>query len=551
MSNYNAPLDDINFLLNEVLALDDVVKMPKYNGLTSSLVTTVLDEAAKFAQKKLAPLNSTGDIQGAVHKDGVTITPEGFKEAYQQFVQNGWNSVPFSVDEGGQGIPWMVSTAISEMWSGANFAFALCPLLTQGAVDLLESHANGEQKEKYLTKLVSGEWTGTMCLTEPQAGSDVGAIRTTAKKNGDSYLIKGQKIFITFGDHDYTDNIVHMVLARCEGAEDGIKGISLFIVPKILDDGLKNDVKVLSVEHKLGIHGSPTAVLNFGDEAGAVGYLVGKENEGIKYMFTMMNNARLAVGVEGVAIAENSLQKAEEYASERVQGGVAIKSYPDVQRMLLTIRSQTEAMRALSYFVGKAIDISKNNDDEDVRKTYSDIADILIPVLKANATDMGFFMSSEAMQVFGGVGYVEETGIAQNLRDSRIAMIYEGTNGIQAMDLVGRKIIIEDGRLFESLSIKVLGMASGSTYEELVKDAYNKLINATSHLRSLDEKKAAFKAYYYTKLFGIVMGAVMMAASDRVLSGEDNFVKRKRKTIKFYFDYILPEANYLHELVVS
>jgi alkylation response protein AidB-like acyl-CoA dehydrogenase len=552
MENYQAPLDDINFLLNDVLGLDDLLSLSKYNDLSSSLVSTVLDEGAKFASKKLLPLNASGDRQGAYSKNSITTTPDGFKEAYEQFVKNGWNSVPFSTDRGGQGLPWMVSTAISEMWSSANFAFALCPLLTQGAVELLENHGSSQQKEKYLTKLISGEWTGTMCLTESQAGSDLSAIRTTAKKDGDNYLIKGQKIFITFGDHDFTDNIVHMVLAKCEGAPEGIKGISLFVVPKILDDGSKNDIQVVSIEHKLGIHASPTAVLNFGDDKGAVGYLVGEENQGIKYMFTMMNNARLAVGVEGIAVAENSLQKAEAYSAERIQGGMPVAGYPDVRRMLINIRCRTESMRALSYYIGKCIDLSKHHDDESERQKYKDITDILIPVIKANASDMGFCMSSESMQVFGGVGYVEEYGIAQNLRDSRIAMIYEGTNGIQAMDLVGRKIMINDGKLFESLSVEIFGLVQGSVYEDVVKDAISKLVNATSEIRSMQPKKAEFKAYYYLRQFGIVMGAVMMALSDKALGqDESEFFKVKRKTIKFYMDYILPESDFLHELVVK
>lgn len=550
MQDYNAPLDDMDFLFKDVLNLEEVINLPKYNGLSTSLVTAVLDEAAKFASNKLSPLNVIGDRQGVHHKNGITKTPEGFKEAYTQFVENGWNSVASSAENGGQGLPHMVSVAISEMWSSSNFAFALCPLLTQGAVELLENHGSDEQKATYLSNLISGKWTGTMCLTESQAGSDVGAIRTKATKNGDNYLIKGQKIFITFGDHDYTDNIIHMVLARCEDAPEGVKGISLFIVPKVLADGKKNDVKVVSIEHKLGIHASPTAVLSFGDEKGAVGYLVGEENQGIKYMFTMMNNARLAVGIEGIAIAENSLQQAEDYALQRSQGGVTIDNYPDVQRMLMTMRSQTEAMRALSYFVGKSIDLSKHHTDENIRAKYKNITDILIPVLKANATDMGFFVSSEAMQVFGGIGYVEETGITQNLRDARIAMIYEGTNGIQAMDLVGRKIMMNDGKLFESLAKELPQMISGSIYEELLKDAFNKLVNATSELRAMDTKKAAFKAYYYTKMFGIVMGGVMMCMSAKAIKENSPFLKRKSKTIKFYMDYILPEVDYLHGLVL-
>lgn len=536
MIDYTAPLDEINFLLNDVLNLDEVLKEDKFKDFSGDLMSAVLNEAGKFAAEKLSPLNASGDKQGSHAKDGQVTTPDGFKEAYAEFVQNGWNSVSSSVEHGGQGLPWMVSTAISEMWSSANMAFALCPLLTQGSVELLTHHGSDEQKEKYLQKLVSGEWAGTMCLTEPSAGSDVGAVSTKAVKNGDHYLISGQKIFITYGEHDFTENIIHMVLARTSDAPKGTNGISLFIVPKFLDDGSRNDLKAISIEHKLGIHASPTAVLGFGDNDGAIGYLVGEENSGLKYMFTMMNNARLAVGVEGVAISENSYQKAIAFAQEREQFGQTIDNFSDVKRMLLTIKANTEAMRALSYYVAKSMDVGNKK-----------VVDLLIPVLKAHATDLGVDMSSMAVQIFGGVGYVEETGIVQNLRDARIAPIYEGTNGIQAIDLVMRKISMEGA--FEELLAGIKPLYESNTK---VAEAVAALQSATEYMHDLvqnDAEKAGFVAVYYLKMFGVVMGAVMMAACAKALNGESEFTSNKKQTIEFYMDYILPEVGYFERVI--
>ena len=548
-SIYKAPVEEITFVLNKVLNIKELFDTDKFRDFSEELVDAIITEAAKFVDQELAPLNIVGDKNNAVLKNGVVTTAPGFKEAYEQFVTNGWNSIASPVEYGGQGVPQLVSLAISEMVSGANMAFGLCPMLTQGAIELLLKHGDNNQKEKYLRQLVSGQYTGTMCLTEPQAGSDLGAIKTTAIKNYDHYLIKGQKIFITYGDHDYTDNIIHMVLARTAPQESGIKGISLFVVPKILSDGKVNDIKSISIEHKLGIHASPTLVLNFGDEKGAVGYLVGDENKGVEYMFTMMNNARLAVGVEGVGLAENSLQKATDYASERVQFGKAISLQPDIERTLLTMRSWTEAMRLLSYMIAKAIDLSESHKDKDFRQQNRDVVDLLIPVIKFNATEAGFLMSSEAMQVFGGMGYIEETAIAQNLRDSRIAMIYEGTNGIQAMDLVFRKIFINEGRLIDSNSHFVSIYIKNSSYEQIISEAYNKLMQTTILVRLYDKEKLGFIAGYYTRMFGIVMGGVMMALSEKSTREEGVFFEQKAKTIKFYMQYILPEINYLKECI--
>lgn len=536
MTDYLAPLEEISFILRDIIGLDAVLEVDAYSSLSDDLILAVLDEAGKFANHSLAPLNNIGDRQGSHLKDGVVTTAEGFKEAYAEFIANGWNGVPFDPEYGGQGLPWLVSTAISEMWSGANMAFALCPLLTQGSVELLSHHGTKEQKEQYLPGLISGRTTGTMCLTEPQAGSDVGAITTKAIKDGDCYKITGQKIFITYGEHDFTENIIHMVLARVEDAPKGSKGISLFIVPKILSDGSRNDVKAVGIEHKLGIHASPTAVLSFGDNGGATGYLVGEENMGLKYMFTMMNNARLAVGIEGVALAENSYQKAYAYAQERVQSGSAIINHPDVNRMLLTIKSNLFAMRCMAYYSAFCIDKSLQDD------SYKGLVSILIPVVKSYSTDMGFDSSSLAMQVFGGMGYIEETGIAQNLRDSRIAMIYEGTNGIQALDLVFRKIIDKDS--FALLIEKLAEFAVGSQFEGQVQKSLQILNKANDKMLgyvSSDKDKASFVASYYLELFALSAGSCFVAKAASV----DGY----NEIAEFYMSKLLSKINYLNDII--
>lgn len=560
MQNYKAPIDDINFLLNGVFDYESLAEeLQNSDDYPADLVEAIINEAGKFAEGVLSPINQSGDIEGCVAKDGKVTTPKGFKDAYEAFVASGWNSVSLPKEYGGQGLPMLVSTAISEMWSSSNMAFALCPLLTQGAVHSLDAHGSEEQKQTYLENLISGKWTGTMCLTEPNAGSDVGGVATKATKDGDRYRIKGQKIYITYGEHDLSENIIHMVLARTENAPKGSKGISLFIAPKILKDGTRNDVKAISIEHKMGINASPTAVLAFGDNEGAEAYLVGEENAGLKYMFTMMNSARLAVGVEGVAIAENSLQQASEYAKERQQFGQAIASFPDVQRMLMTIRANTESMRALSYYVAKSLDLANSHSNLSTRQKHQNIVDLLIPVLKSYATDIGFAMSSEAMQIFAGIGYIEETGIAQNVRDARIAMIYEGTNGIQAMDLVARKITINNGELFGSLADDIANFYKGSEHEQTAGEAFVMLSDATSTMQNMVKEapqRAGFVAAYYLKMFAIVMGAAMMSASEkqatlmlRTDNANKNFCHRKIATSCFYMDYILPEAECLHKII--
>ncbi|MBI3454119.1 MAG: acyl-CoA dehydrogenase, partial [Rhodospirillales bacterium] len=454
MSTYTAPLNELGFVLEEIAGLPRIAALPGYDHATSDLVGQVLEEAGKVASEVLAPLNTVGDRTGSVLENGVVRTPPGFKEAYRQHVDGGWNSVPFDAEHGGQGLPWVVATAIQEMWTSANFAFNLCPLLNLGAVELLQAHGSAEQKRLFLPKMVSGEWTGTMNLTEPQAGSDVGALRTRAERADGHYKIIGQKIFITYGEHDFTDNIIHLVLARTPGAPAGSKGISLFVVPKFQvgpdgQMGPRNDLRCVSLEHKLGINASPTCVMAYGDNGGATGYLIGEENRGLEYMFTMMNSARLNVGLQGVSIAERAYQQARDFAHTRMQGydmakrgdgPVPIIRHPDVRRMLLVMRANTEATRALAYAAYAALDHADRHPDAAERQRWQARVDLLTPVVKAWSTDTGVEVASLGIQIHGGMGFIEETGAAQHLRDARIAPIYEGTNGIQANDLVFRKL---------------------------------------------------------------------------------------------------------------
>jgi alkylation response protein AidB-like acyl-CoA dehydrogenase len=456
---YVAPVKDISFVLNHIVGLDKVAALEGFEDASPDLVEAILEESAKFTGDVLAPLNWVGDQQGAQWKDGVVTTPDGWREAYTQFVENGWGGLSFPPEFGGQGLPMCVSAAVQEMWHSANMSFGLCPLLTQGAVDAIAHHASDELKQQYLPKMVEGVWSGTMNLTEPQAGSDLAAVRTQAQPSDDHYLIKGQKIYITYGEHDLTENIIHLVLARLPDAPEGVKGISLFIVPKFLlkDDGTpgeRNDVRCLSIEHKLGIHASPTCVMSYGDNAGAVGYLIGKENHGLGYMFTMMNQARHAVGVEGYGIAERSYQQALSYARDRKQGKTllgkgeddqAIINHPDVRRILMTMKSTIDAMRCLGLECAASFDQARRHPDEEVRIRMQRRGELLTPLVKGWSTEMGVDLCSLGVQVHGGMGFIEETGAAQYLRDSRIAPIYEGTTAIQANDLIGRKTARDGG----------------------------------------------------------------------------------------------------------
>ena len=459
VTTYKPPLADIDFVLREVVGLESLLAADIFDGIDADTVTTVVVEVGRFMAEVVAPTNRDGDQIGSVRTDdGEVKTPDSFKPAYEQYVASGFGAVPFNPEYGGGGFPWTVAVAIQELMTSANMAFSLCPLLTQGAIDALQHHGSPDQQAMYLPKMVTGEWTGSMNLTEPQAGSDVGALNAKAEPVGDgSYRISGQKIFITYGEHDMADNIIHLVLARTPGSSPGTRGISMFLVPKFFVNadgslGDRNDVSCVSIEHKLGIHGSPTCVLSFGDADGAIGWLIGGEGEGMKNMFTMMNNARLSVGLQGLALAERAYQQALEYAQERQQGtaigadpGVSspIVDHPDVRRMLMTQRAWIDGMRCLIYENAAAIDrASAGGDDAEAAREWTDL---LIPLSKSLCTDLGSEMISLAVQIHGGMGYVEETGVAQHYRDVRIAPIYEGTNGIQAADLVGRKLPMRGG----------------------------------------------------------------------------------------------------------
>ncbi|MEG3080917.1 acyl-CoA dehydrogenase [Halomonas sp. 5021] len=465
MNYYAAPVRDLRFVLEELLAHRSL-NLPGFEDATPDLVEAVLEEAAKLAGDVWGPLNDVGDKQGAMrHADGSVTTPDGFAAAYQAYVEGGWNGIGVSESLGGQNLPEVVASAVQEMLHGANMALGLCPMLTAGAIEALAHHGNDDQKAVYLPKLVEGTWTGTMNLTEPQAGSDLSKVRTKAIPEGRHYRISGQKIYITWGEHDAAENIIHLVLARKPDAPEGNKGISLFLVPKFLvnDDGSlgeRNDVTCASIEHKLGIHGSPTCTLSFGENGGAVGYLVGEEGRGLNHMFTMMNEARHKVGIQGIGVAERACQHAFAYALERTQGrspkarggkDCTISDHLDVRRMLLSMRSRTDALRALALYCAAELDTARHGENSDARQTAQARADILIPVIKSFSTDQAVDIASMGIQVHGGMGYVEETGAAQLLRDARIAPIYEGTNGIQALDLAGRKLQRDNGEALTAL----------------------------------------------------------------------------------------------------
>jgi alkylation response protein AidB-like acyl-CoA dehydrogenase len=588
--SYTAPVGDLLFALEEVAGIEEIAALPGYGDVTPDLVRSVLEEAGKFASGVIAPLNPVGDRHGSRLENGVVRTPDGFRDAYAKFVAAGWNAIPFDPEHGGQGLPWSVAMAVQEMVTSACMSFSLCPLLTQGAVELLTAHGSAAQKRTYLPKLVSGEWTGTMNLTEPQAGSDVGALRTRAARDGNRYRITGQKIFITYGEHDWTDNIVHMVLARTPDAPPGIKGISLFIVPKYLPrpdgtPGERNDLRCVSLEEKLGIHGSPTALMSYGDNGGAIGELVGEENRGIEYMFTMMNNARLSVGVEGPAIAERAYQQARDYAKARVQGRavdgsdsspVPIIRHPDVQRMLMTMRAQTEAMRALVAFTAGQLDRAKRHPDAAERARHQALVDLLTPVVKAWCTDTGCAVASTGIQVHGGLGFIEATGAAQHYRDCRIAPIYEGTNGIQAMDLVGRKLMRDDGEAMRGLIDQMaatLDKIKRTPQDRTVAEAEHLLIAARLHeavayLKIATEMmiaawkdnkaKALAVASPYLTLVGTVTGGwlltklVLAARRRRNNPAEDGqFLANKERIANFYATDLLPQAGALQAIVMS
>ena len=591
MAEYIAPVREMLFVLNELVGLESVSRLPGCEDATADLVDQILEESGRFASEVLSPLNQSGDKEGSSFEGGAVRTPAGFKEAYRQFAEAGWNALQFPAEFGGQGLPKIVSTPVSEMWNSANMGFSLCPLLTVGAIEALLLRGTEEIKRMFLPRMVEGSWTGTMNLTESQAGSDLALIKTRAVPAtdpdlGPHFRIFGQKIFITYGDHDLVENIIHLVLARTPDAPDGVKGISLFIVPKFLVNkdgslGARNDVHCVSIEHKLGIHASPTAVMLFGDKEGAVGYLVGEENRGLEYMFIMMNAARFAVGLEGVAISERAYQRALAYAKERIQsrdvaGGdrsVPIIRHPDVRRMLMSMKAHTEAMRALQYVVAASMDIAHCHPDREERMRHQAFADFMIPVVKGWNTETGIEMASIGIQVHGGMGYIEETGAAQYLRDARIATIYEGTTGIQANDLVGRKLARDGGatakvviQMIRAVEAELAG--AGGAELAAIRDQLSRGASAFAESAEWiakscqgDIRAVHAGAVPFLKLVGIVCGGWQMARAALVARkkldgiekggpGDAAFYRAKIGTALFYADHVLSQAGGLRDTVL-
>ena len=556
---YRAPVADIAFTLKHSAGLDRAIADGIYGDLDLATVDAVLEEAGKFASDVIAPLNSIGDKHGAPFKDGKVTTPPGWKDAYTSWAAAGWNGLASPDDYGGQGLPQAVNAACVEMWNSASMAFGIGPVLTMAAVDALHAYGSDDLKARYLEKLISGEWMGTMQLTEPQAGSDVGALRTKAERASDgTYRITGQKIFITYGEHDLTDNIIHFVLARLPDAPAGTKGISLFLIPKFLPDGTRNDVRAHSVEHKLGIHASPTCTMVYGDKGGAVGWLIGEEHKGMLAMFKMMNRARLAVGLQGVAIAERATQQALAYARERKQGPGTIINYPDVKRMLLTMRGLTGAARAICYATAIAIDRSERSKTEAERQAAHERASLLTPVAKAFSTDIGVEVSSLGVQVHGGMGYIEETGAAQHFRDARIAAIYEGTNGIQAIDLVARKVPLNGGKTVETYigelreivgRVKAVNDPSLGETGARLAESVDSLERATHWLlKQQDAANIQAAATPYLRLFGNTAGGCMLADDALAALRAGDGASRTAQT-RFFAENIVVQANGLERAV--
>jgi alkylation response protein AidB-like acyl-CoA dehydrogenase len=582
MAEYVPPLRDMRFLLEHVVDLPGLTKLEPFGHADADTVFGALEEFGRLMSEVWSPTNVVGDVEGTTF-DGEKITlPPGFRDAYRLYQEAGWPAVAFDVDHGGGGFPWVVGIALQEMLNSANMALAMAPLLTQGAIEALALHGTEEQREVYLTRMVSGEWAGTMNLTEPDAGSDVGALRTRAVRQDDgSYRITGQKIFITFGDHDLTDNIIHLVLARTPDAPPGTKGISLFIVPKFLvgDDGSlgeRNDVKVVSIEHKMGIKASPTCVLAYGDEGeGAVGYLVGEERAGMREMFTMMNNARLGVGVEGLGVSERAYQRAVEYARERRQGRAPgapggerslIVEHPDVRRMLLTMRALTEAMRVLAYVQAAAIDRSRHEPDEADRTAALERVELLTPLVKSFCTDRAETVTSIGIQVHGGMGYIEETGVAQYYRDVKITQIYEGTNGIQAMDLVARKVPLRQGGVIADLMAdmrRTVDELTGAGEElEPIRVQLDAALDSVDAANAwifehglADPVEALSIATPYQRLLSTAVAGWLLArsalAASRLGVADDDFLEAKVVTARFYAANVLPEVHGLLPAVLA
>ncbi|MDR0529603.1 MAG: acyl-CoA dehydrogenase C-terminal domain-containing protein [Zoogloeaceae bacterium] len=584
MSTYAAPLKDMRFLMNEIAALKDILGMEAFRDLDSDTVDSILDEAAKFAAEQIDPINVIGDRQNSPKWDNgvVTVSPE-YKKVYKLFCENGWHAMPGDPEFGGQGLPNLVNFAVNEMWRSASIAFALCPMLTMGAVHAIEHHASDALKQKYLPKMVDGTWGGTMNLTEPQAGSDLTAIRTKAVPRGDgTYAITGTKIFITWGEHDMAENLIHLVLARLPNSDPGLKGISLFLVPKFLvnDDGslgARNDLICSAIEHKLGIKGSATAVMSYGDKGGATGWLIGQEGNGVAYMFTMMNHARIHVGLEGIAVAERAYQHALTYARERIQGAIIgdaeskktpkpILFHPDVRRLLMDMKARTEALRAVGYFAAGQMDVAQNAADPAARKKAQAYVELLTPIVKGWSTESSIDITSEGVQVHGGTGFIEETGAAQYYRDCRITAIYEGTTAIQANDYIGRKTAREVNKETGEVGFtaRALYKEIAAFADELAGDA--KLGDVGKNLQEaaralLDTTEWAIKTYGpepqvasagsvpYLKLGGIVLGGWLLAksawiAQKKIDAGDaDSYYKGKIATTRYYAKHWLVQAS--------
>jgi acyl-CoA dehydrogenase len=572
MSEYQAPLRDMNFVINELAELDTLTALPGYEDATPDMVEAILEQAAVLATEVFSPINYSGNEHGTFVEDGKVVSPPGFVDAYRQFVENGWQGIGQPVEFGGQGLPFLVSSTTAEMWYSSNMALALCPLLTSGAIEAIYQHGNEALKTGYLENIVTGNWAGTMNLTEPQAGTDLAAVRTRAVPEDDHYLISGQKIYITWGEHEMSDNIVHLVLARLPDAPEGVKGISMFLVPKYLpnDDGSlgkRNDLKVVSVETKLGIHASPTCVMSYGDKGGATGYLVGEPNDGLACMFTMMNHARLEVGMQGVGIAERAYQRALTYAKERVQGNapgiegrVTIIHHPDVRRMLMQMRSLTEAGRALAYMSAAEYDRAHKEPSEQERAKHRRRVDLLTPVAKAWSTETSQEVASLGIQVHGGMGFIEETGAAQYLRDARILTIYEGTTGIQGLDLMGRKIIRDKGMALAELiaemsafSLELESKGADMTVIAVPLARSLKAFEEVSHWflqeASNDVDLAGSVSVNYLMMMGnLVCGWLMaraaVAAKQHLDAGaDDEFYRNKIKTATFFAEHILSRCE--------
>lgn len=571
--SYTAPVKDMLFVMNELAGLAAVNALPGCEDATPETAEAILEENARFCSEVIAPLNHSADKAPSSWADGKVTTSPGFKEAFRQFGEAGWQGVQHPVEFGGQGLPKLLATPCIEMLNSANLSFALCPLLTDGTIEALMTAGTQQQKETFIANFISGKWTGTMNLTEPQAGSDLALVRTRAVPEGDgTYKLFGTKIFITYGEHDMAENIVHLVLARTPNAPEGVKGISLFIVPKFLVNadgslGARNDVHCVSIEHKLGIKASPTAVLQFGDHGGAIGTLVGEENRGLEYMFIMMNAARFAVGIQGLSVSERAYQKAVSYARDRIQsrdlagspGPVAIIHQPDVRRMLMSMRAQVEAARALSYVAAATSDAAHFSNDEATRKSNQAFYEYLVPIVKGWITEMSIDVTSTGVQVHGGMGFIEETGAAQHYRDARILPIYEGTTAIQANDLVGRKTVRDGGAVAKGIIAQVRQTVAELQGDAQLQPIAARLADAADALEQVvgyvvANVKTDIKAVFagsvpYLKMAGVVLGGWQMAraaaiAAGKLKSGEGDgkFYEAKLATARFYAEQILPQA---------